>query len=73
MRIQRLSCVAILAAVVAVTMSMPFGSSARAAMCDEVWMPVCGTVNGMQRTFSNACWAKMAKAKHVHKGACKWK
>jgi len=61
-----------MAGLVVAAVSVSFTASARAA-CDEMWKPVCGTVDGHQRTFSNACWAKMAKAKHVHKGACKWK
>ena len=73
MRIQRLSYLA-LAGFTAVVISLSFSSNARAAACDEVWKPVCGKVaGGYQHTFTNLCWAKMEKAKHIHKGACKWK
>jgi hypothetical protein len=69
MRIQRLSYLA-LAGFIAATISVSFSGNARAA-CDEVWKPVCGKVNGYQHTFTNLCWAKMEKAKGIHKGACK--
>ena len=72
MRAQRLSCVAILAGLVAAAISIPTGN-ARAAVCTEIWKPVCGKVGGYQHTYTNACWAKMAKARWVHKGECKWK
>jgi hypothetical protein len=71
MRIQRLSCLA-MAGFVAAAMSVSLIGSARAA-CDETWKPVCGKVDGYQHTFTNKCWAKMQKAKDIHKGECKWK
>ncbi len=72
MRVQSLSCLA-MAGLVAAAMSISFTGSARAAACDEVWKPVCGTVNGSQHTFTNMCWAKTEKATKIHKGECKWK
>lgn len=71
MRIQRLSYL-VIAGVVAGAASLSFTAGARAA-CNETWKPVCGTVGNQQHTFTNACWAKAQKAKHVHKGQCKWK
>jgi hypothetical protein len=73
MRIQRLLFVAILAGLVSAAASIPAGSVAYAKACNDMWMPVCGKLNGMKHTYSNACWAKMAKARIVHKGECKWK
>lgn len=35
--------------------------------CISLWDPVCG-VNG--KTYSNACWAKVANAEIKHKGPC---
>jgi hypothetical protein len=36
-----------------------------------VYQPVCGTdENGNRRTYSNACFARLAKAKDVTAGEC---
>lgn len=71
MQIRRLSSVTIMAGLVAAAMSMPSGGASAATMCYELWQPVCGKVGGVKRTYSNACWAKMAKARILHQGACK--
>ena len=40
-------------------------------VCTEVYQPVCGTdENGNRRTYSNACFARLAKAKNVTPGEC---
>jgi Kazal-type serine protease inhibitor domain len=40
-------------------------------VCTEVYQPVCGTdENGTRRTYSNACYARRAKAKDVTPGEC---
>jgi hypothetical protein len=40
-------------------------------VCTEVYQPVCGTdENGNRRTYSNACYARRAKAKDVTPGEC---
>jgi hypothetical protein len=40
-------------------------------VCTEVYQPVCGTdENGNRRTYSNACFARLAKAKDVTPGEC---
>ena len=70
MRIQALSAFAVAAGLAAAAIVFPSGG-ARAAVCFEVWQPVCGTVAGIKRTFSNACFAKAAGARHVRKGECK--
>jgi hypothetical protein len=40
-------------------------------VCTEGYQPVCGTdENGNRRTYSNACFARLAKAKDVTPGEC---
>jgi hypothetical protein len=40
-------------------------------ICTEVYQPVCGTdPGGMRKTYSNACFARMAKATNVTPGEC---
>jgi hypothetical protein len=40
-------------------------------ICTEVYQPVCGTdPNGMRKTYSNACFARIAKATDVTPGEC---
>ena len=40
-------------------------------VCTEVYQPVCGTdANGRRVTYSNACFARAAKATQVTPGAC---
>ena len=40
-------------------------------VCTEVYQPVCGTdEKGNRRTYSNACFARAAKAKDVTPGEC---
>jgi hypothetical protein len=40
-------------------------------VCTEVYQPVCGTdANGRRVTYSNACFARMAKATNVTEGEC---
>jgi hypothetical protein len=40
-------------------------------ICTEVYQPVCGTdPNGMRKTYSNACFARIAKATSVTPGEC---
>lgn len=70
--LQRLSWLTLLTGLVAATASLP-GSAVAADACNEEWKPVCATANGFQHTFTNACWAKMMKAKIDHKGECTWK
>ncbi len=46
-------------------------SETAGCICMEVYLPVCGALpNGERKTFSNACFAKCAKAKIVHEGPC---
>ena len=45
--------------------------SIRATVCTEVYQPVCGTdQNGKRLTYSNACFARVAKATNVTPGEC---
>ena len=40
-------------------------------VCTEVYQPVCGTdQNGRRVTYSNACFARIAKATNVTIGEC---
>jgi hypothetical protein len=40
-------------------------------VCTEVYMPVCGTdQSGKRTTYSNACFARIAKATNVTPGEC---
>ena len=40
-------------------------------VCKEVYQPVCGTVqSGRRVTYSNACFARIAKATNVTVGEC---
>jgi hypothetical protein len=40
-------------------------------VCTEVYQPVCGTdPNGKRTTYSNACFARIAKAANVSPGEC---
>jgi hypothetical protein len=40
-------------------------------VCTEVYQPVCGTdQNGKRVTYSNACFARVAKATNVTPGEC---
>jgi hypothetical protein len=40
-------------------------------VCTEVYQPVCGTnPSGMRTTYSNACFARAARAANVTPGEC---
>lgn len=40
-------------------------------VCTEIYQPVCGTdQNGKRVTYSNACFARVAKASNVTPGEC---
>jgi hypothetical protein len=40
-------------------------------VCTEVYQPVCGTdPNGKRVTYSNACFARVARATNVTPGEC---
>jgi hypothetical protein len=40
-------------------------------ICTEIYQPVCGTnPGGMRVTYSNACFARVAKATNVTPGEC---
>ena len=41
-------------------------------VCTQVYQPVCGTdPSGKRTTYSNACFARVAKATNVTPGECK--
>ncbi len=59
-------------ALLAATLIANAGTIAAAQdFCTLDWRPVCATANGVQKTYSNACFAKKAKAQIVHPGPCK--
>jgi hypothetical protein len=40
-------------------------------VCTEVYQPVCATdETGKRRTYSNACFARLGKAKDITPGEC---
>ena len=39
-------------------------------MCIEVYQPVCAVKDGLVKTFSNSCFAKVAWAQVLHEGVC---
>ena len=39
-------------------------------VCTEIYQPVCGTKHGKRVTYSNACFARVAKASKVSPGGC---
>ncbi|HEY1735360.1 MAG TPA: hypothetical protein VGG12_01810 [Methylovirgula sp.] len=49
----------------------PTADETKGCICMELYQPVCGKLpNGEKKTFSNACFAKCAKAKVLHEGPC---
>jgi hypothetical protein len=42
----------------------------RATFCTEQYLPVCGRIAGLLRTYSNACFARAAGADVVASGPC---
>ncbi len=45
--------------------------SDKGCICMDLYQPVCAKLpSGEKKTFSNACFAKCAKAILVHEGAC---
>ncbi len=39
-------------------------------VCTEIYQPVCGTKHGKRVSYSNACFARVARATKVSPGAC---
>ena len=52
------------------TQSSSFAASSQPAICPFIYLPVCGTVGGTQKTFGNSCLAHAAGATKVALGAC---
>jgi hypothetical protein len=51
--------------------SLLIAQSSPPEVCTEVYQPVCGTdQNGKRVTYSNACFARVAKATNVTPGEC---
>ena len=45
-------------------------SAQAATTCPDTYLPICGTVGGVQKPFRNECFARAAGATHLVKGAC---
>ena len=53
------------------TMLAQASQGAPPEVCTEVYQPVCGTnPSGMRTTYSNACFARAARATNVTPGEC---
>jgi hypothetical protein len=51
--------------------SVPLILAQTPEVCTQVYQPVCGTdPSGKRVTYSNACFARVAKATNVTPGAC---
>jgi hypothetical protein len=42
----------------------------RPAVCTEQYLPVCGRLNGVQKTYPNLCYARAAGAEVIAQGPC---
>jgi hypothetical protein len=52
--------------------SMLLAQGTTPEVCTEVYQPVCATdASGNRRTYSNACFARVAKAKDITTGECR--
>jgi hypothetical protein len=70
-------CVAALAALVASASPLPATPAqytpphdGAQIVCTEQYAPVCGRIDNVMRTFSNACYARAAGAEIVAPGPC---
>jgi hypothetical protein len=41
-----------------------------AGLCPRIYLPVCGFKDGMKHTYGNACEARQAHARILHRGKC---
>lgn len=57
--------------VVALALLLGVSNSAHAAkICSDLWLPVCATKDGAQKTYGNQCMAKADGATNIKPGAC---
>ena len=61
---------ALAAAMLVATTALLAGHAHAAAFCTQEYAPVCAEAKGQRQTFSNACFARAAGARIVHRGAC---
>jgi hypothetical protein len=55
----------------AATRNIVIAQASPPEVCTEIYQPVCGTdQNGKRTTYSNACFARIAKATNVSPGEC---
>jgi Kazal-type serine protease inhibitor domain len=53
------------------TGSIVFAQASPPEVCTQIYQPVCGTdESGKRVTYSNACFARVAKATNVTPGEC---
>jgi hypothetical protein len=45
-------------------------SADAAAVCPDIFMPVCAVKHGVRQTYPNSCDARPARARILHAGAC---
>jgi Kazal-type serine protease inhibitor domain len=43
----------------------------RPTVCTEQYLPVCGKINNVTKTYSNVCFARAAGAKVIAQGPCR--
>jgi len=43
----------------------------RPTVCTQQYAPVCGTINGVTKTYSNSCFAAADGAKIIAQGPCR--
>jgi large-conductance mechanosensitive channel len=70
MRLTRLN-VFLMTTLVAIGAFASIPEPAKAAkFCNEIFMPVCAVKHGVRKTYSNACFAHLARARVLHAGEC---
>jgi hypothetical protein len=47
------------------------GNLRRPTVCTEQYLPVCGRINTVVKTYSNACFARAAGATVIAQGPCR--
>jgi len=61
-------CCALVAALLSIAAPRP---ATAAQVCPDIYAPVCAvTPDGFRRTYSNACFARLAHARILHNGRC---
>jgi hypothetical protein len=54
--------------------ALVYASSTNAqSVCPDIWSPVCGTKDGVSKTYPNICEAQRDKVTEIKSGACEEK